>query len=70
MPATSKFGFNVLVDSKELPEYTHPEDSSRVMVESILVSPVTYWLTVREYSSYSQQIEEQKKPVTPYTIKV
>lgn len=70
MPTNSKFGFKILVSGTELPEYAHPEDSSRILVESILVSPVTYWLNVKEYSSYSQEYEEQKWPVTPYEIKV
>ncbi len=70
MPANSKFGFSILVGGKELAEYSHPEDSTRGMVESILASPVTYWLNVREYSSYSEEMEEQKWPVTPYQIMV
>ncbi len=70
MPANSKFGFSILVGARELAEYTHPADSTRGLVESILVSPVTYWLNVREYSSYSEEMEEQKWPVTPYQILV
>ncbi len=70
MPANSKFGFSILVGGRELAEYTHPADSTRGLVESILVSPVTYWLNVREYSSYSEEMEEQKWPVTPYQILV
>ncbi len=70
MPSNSNFGFSILVSDKELPEYTHPEDSRRVMVESVLVSPLTYWTKSSTYSSFSQEIEEQKWPVTPYKVKV
>ena len=70
MPSNGKFGFSILVGNKELPEYTHPEDSSRVLVESILWAPVTYWLEIKEFCKFSGEIEAQKWPVTPYEIKV
>ena len=70
MPSNGKFGFSILVGNKELPEYTHPEDSSRVLVESILWAPVTYWLEIKEFCKFSGEIEAQKWPVTPYEIEV
>lgn len=70
MPSNGQFGFSVLVGNKPLPEYNHPNDSSRVLVESILWSPVTYWLPIKEYCKASDEIETQKWPVTPYEIKV
>ena len=69
MPSNDRFGFKILVGGKELPEYPHPEDKTRLMVESILWSPVTYWLNIKEFSKYSDEMEEQKWPVTPYEIK-
>lgn len=70
MPSNGKFGFSILVGDKELPEYNHPADSSRVLVESILWAPVTYWLEIKEFCKFSGEIEAQKWPVTPYEIKV
>ena len=70
MPSNGKFGFSILVGNKELPEYTHPEDSTRVLVESILWAPVTYQLEIKEFCKFSGEIEAQKWPVTPYEIKV
>ena len=70
MPSNGKFGFSILVGNKELPEYNHPEDSTRVLVESILWAPVTYWLEIKEFCKFSGEIEAQKWPVTPYEIKV
>ena len=70
MPSNGKFGFSILVGNKELPEYNHPEDSARVLVESILWAPVTYWLEIKEFCKFSGEIEAQKWPVTPYEIKV
>jgi hypothetical protein len=70
MPVEDLFGFSVLVGGVALPEYVHPEDSTRVLVESILWSPSTYWLAVREFCTASDEIEHQKWPVTPYEIKV
>lgn len=60
----------MLVGGQVLPEYQHPEDNTRVLVESILWSPVTYWLSVKEYCRASEEMETQKWPVTPYEIKV
>lgn len=70
MPSNGKFGFSILVGNKELPEYHHPEDNARVLVESILWAPVTYWLEVKEFCKFSGEIEAQKWPVTPYEIRV
>ena len=70
MPSNGQFGFSVLVGGLVLPEYHHPEDNTRVLVESILWSPVTYWLPVKEYCKASEEMETQKWPVTPYEIKV
>lgn len=70
MPSNSEFGFSILVGDKELPEYTHPEDTSRVLVENVLSTAFTYWTKSSVYSSYSEEFEEQKWPVTPYKIKV
>ena len=70
MPSNGKFGFCILVGDKELPEYTHPEDNTRVLVESILWAPVTYWLEIKEFCKFSGEVEAQKWPVTPYEIKV
>ena len=73
MPTNGKFGFTILVGNKELPEYSHPEDSTRVLVESILTDgecPVTYKLEIKEFCKFSGEIEAQWWPVTPYEIKV
>lgn len=70
MPSNGQFGFSIIVGGKELPEYHHPDDNTRVLVESVLWTPVTYWLTVKEYCKTSEEIETQKWPVTPYEIKV
>ncbi len=67
MPFNGLFGFSVLVGGKVLPEYHH---NTRVIVESVLWSPVTYWLTVKEFCKASEEIETQKWPVTPYEVKV
>ena len=70
MPSNGKFGFSILVADKELPEYTHPEDNTRVLVESILWAPVTYQLEIKEFCKSTEEEEVQKWPVTPYEIKV
>ena len=70
MPSNGKFGFSILVGNQELPEYHHPEDNARVLVESILWAPVTYWLEIKEFCKFSGEIEAQKWPVTPYEIRV
>lgn len=70
MPSNGQFGFSVLVGGRALPEYNHPDDNTRVFVESVLWSPVSYEVTVREYCKASEEIEIQKWPVTPYEIKV
>ena len=70
MPSNGQFGFSVLVSGKTLPEYPHPEDKTRTLIESVLWSPVTYWMTVKEFCKASEEIEVQKWPVTPYEIKV
>lgn len=70
MPSDGKYGFSVLVAGKELPEYHHPTDERKILVESMLWSPVTYWLDVREYCKFSGEVEQQKWPVTPFEIKV
>ena len=70
MPTDGKFGFTVLVGEKELPEYRHPHDDTRVLIESMLWTPVTYWVEMKEYSKFSEEVEKQKWPVTPYEIKV
>ena len=70
MPSNGQFGFSILVGGQALPEYQHPEDNTRMLVESILWSPVTYWLSVKEYCRASEEMETQKWPVTPYEIKV
>ena len=70
MPSNAKFGFSILVGGKELPEYTHPQDDSRVLVESILWAPVTYWMEIKEFCKFSGELEAQDWPVTPYEIKV
>ena len=53
-----------------LSEYSHPEEHSRLLVESILWAPVTYYVEIKEFCKFSDEIECQKWPVTPYEIKV
>ena len=70
MPSDGNYGFSVLVAGKALPEYQHPKDERRILVESMLWTPVTYWLDVSEYCKFSEEVERQKWPVTPFEIRV
>ena len=70
MPSDGNYGFSVLVAGRTLPEYQHPKDERRILVESMLWTPVTYWLDVSEYCKFSEEVERQKWPVTPFEIRV
>lgn len=65
MPTDGCFGFSVLVAGLPVPEYTK---DGEIYVESNLWTPASYQMSIKEFA-YGE-MEEQKWPVTPYTIKV
>lgn len=65
MPTDGCFGFSVLVAGLPVPEYTKDGET---YVESNLWTPASYQMSIREFA-YGE-MEEQKWPVTPYTIRV
>ena len=65
MPTDGCFGFSVLVAGLPVPEYTKDGET---YVESNLWTPASYQMSIREFA-YGE-VEEQKWPVTPYTIRV
>ena len=65
MPTNSNFSFSVQIGNHDVPEY---EKDGELYVESNLFTPFSYEQEVREL--VCGEVEVQKWPVTPYTVKV